>query len=54
MRAIIVLLVVSAFFAGSETALTAVSRGKMHQLEKDGDRVIISPIQRAAPTDLES
>src|SRR6185312_15457962 len=34
--AIIVLLVVSAFFAGSETTLTAVSRGKMHQLEKDG------------------
>jgi Mg2+/Co2+ transporter CorB len=36
--AIAILLVVSAFFAGSETALTAVSRGKMHQLEKDGDR----------------
>ena len=36
--AIAVLLVVSAFFAGSETALTAVSRGKMHQLEKDGSR----------------
>jgi Mg2+/Co2+ transporter CorB len=33
---IVVLLFVSAFFAGSETALTAVSRGKMHQLEKDG------------------
>ena len=37
--AIAVLLVVSAFFAGSETALTAVSRGKMHQLEKEGSRV---------------
>jgi Mg2+/Co2+ transporter CorB len=36
--AIAVLLAVSAFFAGSETALTAVSRGKMHQLEKDGSR----------------
>ena len=35
---IVVLLIVSAFFAGSETALTAVSRGKMHQLEKDGSR----------------
>src|ERR1700759_1110255 len=33
-----VLLVVSAFFSGSETALTAVSRGRMHQLEKDGNR----------------
>lgn len=30
------LLCLSAFFAGSETALTAVSPGKMHQLEKDG------------------
>ncbi|HWA01996.1 MAG TPA: HlyC/CorC family transporter [Rhizomicrobium sp.] len=36
--AIAILLVVSAFFAGSETALTAVSRGKMHQLEKEGSR----------------
>jgi Mg2+/Co2+ transporter CorB len=36
--AIALLLLVSAFFAGSETALTAVSRGKMHQLEKDGSR----------------
>lgn len=34
--AIIGLLAVSAFFSGSETALTAVSPGKMHQLEKDG------------------
>lgn len=33
---IVVLLAVSAFFSGSETALTAVSRGRMHQLEKDG------------------
>lgn len=36
--AIAILLVAAAFFAGSETALTAVSRGKMHQLEKDGSR----------------
>ena len=36
--AIIVLLAISAFFSGSETALTAVSRGHMHQLEKDGSR----------------
>jgi Mg2+/Co2+ transporter CorB len=35
---IVVLLAVSAFFSGSETALTAVSRGRMHQLEKDGSR----------------
>ncbi|GAA0536651.1 Mg2+/Co2+ transporter CorB [Rhizomicrobium palustre] len=32
------LLAVSAFFSGSETALTAVSPGKMHQMEKDGSR----------------
>lgn len=35
---IVVLLIASAFFAGSETALTAVSHGRMHQLEKDGSR----------------
>src|ERR1700761_785810 len=34
--AIVLLLLISAFFAGSETALTAVSRGKMHQLEEKG------------------
>ena len=32
------LLLAGAFFSGSETALTAVSRGRMHQLEKDGSR----------------
>jgi Mg2+/Co2+ transporter CorB len=40
--AIAVLMIASAFFAGSETALTAVSRGKMHQLEKDGSRAAAS------------
>src|SRR3984957_236834 len=35
---IILLLMVSGFFSGSETALTAVSRGLMHQLEKEGSR----------------
>lgn len=34
--AIIVLLAVSGFFSGSETAITGASRGRMHQLEKDG------------------
>ena len=34
--AIVLLLVLSAFFSGSETALTAVSRGRMHQLEHEG------------------
>ena len=32
---IIFLLFISAFFSGSETALTAASRPKMHQLEKE-------------------
>lgn len=32
------LLLVSGFLSGSETALTAVSRGLMHQLEKEGSR----------------
>ena len=36
--AIILLLLISGFFSGSETALTAASRARMHQLEKDGDR----------------
>src|SRR6202012_2477841 len=36
--AVAILLVVSGFFSGSETALTAVSRGRMHQMEKDGSR----------------
>jgi len=36
--AIAVLLVVSAFFSMAETALTAVSRPRMHQLEKHGNR----------------
>lgn len=36
LSAIVVLLVMSAFFSGSETALTAVSRPYMHQLEQDG------------------
>jgi Mg2+/Co2+ transporter CorB len=35
--AILGLLLVSAFFSGSETALTAASRAKMHALEKDGN-----------------
>ena len=35
--AIGVLIVCSAFFSGSETALTAASRARMHALEKDGD-----------------
>ncbi|HUJ46960.1 MAG TPA: HlyC/CorC family transporter [Rhizomicrobium sp.] len=35
---IIVLIAVSGFFSGSETALTAVSRARMHQLEKEGSR----------------
>ncbi len=36
--AILVLLVLSGFFSGSETALTAASRARLHQLEKSGDR----------------
>ena len=32
------LLVVSALFSAAETALTGASRGRMHQLERDGDK----------------
>jgi len=35
--AVLVLLGLSGFFSGSETSLTAASRARMHQLEKDGD-----------------
>ena len=35
---IVLLLMVSACFAAAETALTAVSRGRMHQLELDGSK----------------
>lgn len=35
---ILLLLVWSGFFSGSETALTAASRARMHAAEKDGDR----------------
>ncbi len=34
---IILLLLLSAFFSGSETALTATSKARMHKLEADGD-----------------
>jgi Mg2+/Co2+ transporter CorB len=34
----LVLMCFSAFFSGSETALTAASRARMHQLEKDGEK----------------
>ncbi len=36
--AILVLLVLSGFFSGSETALTAASKHVMHQLEQSGDK----------------
>jgi len=35
---IIILLVLSAFFSGSETALTAASRARLHALEKEGNK----------------
>src|SRR5207244_11029765 len=36
--AVLSCLLLSAFFAGSETALTASSRARMHRLEKQGNR----------------
>jgi Mg2+/Co2+ transporter CorB len=35
---IVILLTISAFFSAAETSLTAVSRGRMHQMEQDGSR----------------
>lgn len=37
LASILVLILFSAFFSGSETALTAASRARMHSLEKQGD-----------------
>ncbi len=37
LAAILALLVLSGFFSGSETAMTAASRARMYQLAKDGD-----------------
>ena len=36
--AILILVVLSAFFSGSETALTAARRSRIHQLEMEGDK----------------
>ncbi len=36
--AIIILIMMSGFFSGSETALTAASRARMHQLAREGNR----------------
>ncbi|HEY7664436.1 MAG TPA: HlyC/CorC family transporter [Xanthobacteraceae bacterium] len=38
LAAVLICLLLSAFFAGSETALTASSRASMHRLEKQGNR----------------
>ena len=35
--AIFILIIISAFFSSSETALTAASDARMHQLSKKGD-----------------
>ncbi|HZZ90347.1 MAG TPA: CNNM domain-containing protein, partial [Caulobacteraceae bacterium] len=35
---ILAILAISAVFSAAETALTGASRGRMHQLERDGDR----------------
>ena len=44
-----VLLILSAFFSGGETALTAVSRARIHHLEEEGDRrarIVVRLIER--------
>jgi len=49
--AIAILLVLSAFFSGSETALTAVSRPLIHQMEQSGNRraALIGRLQANKP-----
>jgi len=50
LSAIIVLLIFSAFFSGSETALTAASRPLMHQLEQTGNQRagLVNRLQRSS------
>ncbi len=46
---ILVLLILSGFFSGSETALTAASRARMHSLAKQGDHraaIVLTLLQR--------
>ena len=38
LAAVVLLIILSGFFSGSETALTAVSKARMHSLEKNGNR----------------
>ena len=38
--AILILIAISGFFSGSETALTAASRARMHQKEKSGEAAV--------------
>ena len=38
LAAIVTLVLLSAFFNGSETALTAASRGRIHFLQREGNR----------------
>jgi len=38
---IIGLLALSGLFSAAETSLTGASRGRMHQLERDGDRAAV-------------
>ncbi len=45
--AIVLLLLFSAFFSGSETALTAASRARMHHLAEEGNkraRTVLRPV----------
>lgn len=42
LAAILTLIIFSAFFSGSETALTAASRGRLHSLERNGDQRAIA------------
>ena len=51
---IIGLLAMSAFFSGSETALTAVNRATLHRLAAQGDRLSALLVAIASGADLRS
>ena len=52
--AIVLLIVISAFFSASETALTAVSRARLNEIERRGSRRAAMALDKMSSTFSES
>ena len=48
---VLICVILSAFFAGSETALTVASRASMHRLEKEGNEqaALVNRLSKSRP-----